>query len=313
MTQDLTGQVAIVTGGSDGIGLATAALLVRRGAKVVICGRRQEQLDIASAHIEAEGGTVEAVQLDVTDFPAFEALIQDVAARHGRLDMLVNNASTFYPTPLGAITEAHWDDLVGSNLKAPLFLSQAAAPLLRRTQGLILNIVDIHGMRPLRQHPVYGVAKAGLIMLTRSLARELGPEVRVNAIAPGFFPSKMTAGIAEEFREAFRAATPIDVIEASRIGSRPSRRTGAASLEDLRAIPWVFAWSQARFYLSGWYGVGSALARLKEEDPKGFELIRRNFDDWPPLRYMLKNASTSVLAANRSMMKLYGGDRKSHV
>jgi len=115
------------------------------------------------------------------------------------------------------------------------------------------------------------------------------------------------------FIEFFRQATPIDVIEASRIGSRPSRRTGAASLEDLRAIPWVFAWSQARFYLSGWYGVGSALARLKEEDPKGFEVIRRNYDDWPPLRYMLKNASTSVLAANRSMMRLYGGmvaDRK---
>jgi phosphoenolpyruvate carboxylase len=109
------------------------------------------------------------------------------------------------------------------------------------------------------------------------------------------------------FIEFFRQATPIDVIEASRIGSRPSRRTGAASLEDLRAIPWVFAWSQARFYLSGWYGVGSALARLKEEDPKGFEVIRKNFDDWPPLRYMLKNASTSVLASNRSMMKLYGG------
>jgi phosphoenolpyruvate carboxylase len=109
------------------------------------------------------------------------------------------------------------------------------------------------------------------------------------------------------FIDFFRQATPIDVIEASRIGSRPSRRTGAASLEDLRAIPWVFAWSQARFYLSGWYGVGSALARLKEEDLKGFEVIRKNYDDWPPLRYMLKNASTSVLASNRSMMKLYGG------
>jgi len=109
------------------------------------------------------------------------------------------------------------------------------------------------------------------------------------------------------FIDFFRQATPIDVIEASRIGSRPSRRTGVASIEDLRAIPWVFAWSQSRFYLSGWYGVGSALARLKEEDPKGFEIIRKNYDDWPPLRYMLKNASTSVLASNRSMMKLYGG------
>jgi len=115
------------------------------------------------------------------------------------------------------------------------------------------------------------------------------------------------------FIEFFRQATPIDIIEASRIGSRPSRRTGAASLEDLRAIPWVFAWSQARFYLSGWYGVGSALARLKDEDPKGFEIIRKQYKDWAPLRYMLKNASTSVLASNRGMMKLYGSmvtDRK---
>jgi phosphoenolpyruvate carboxylase len=108
------------------------------------------------------------------------------------------------------------------------------------------------------------------------------------------------------FIEFFRQVTPIDVIEASRIGSRPSRRTGAASLEDLRAIPWVFSWSQARFYLSGWYGVGSALARLKEEDPKGYDLIKSHYDTWAPLRYMLKNASTSVMAANRSMMRLYG-------
>ncbi len=92
MSQDLTGKVAIVTGGSDGIGLATAALLTRRGAQVVICGRRQELLDAARAQIAGEGGKIEAVQLDVTDFPAFEALIEDVAARHGRLDMLVNNA-----------------------------------------------------------------------------------------------------------------------------------------------------------------------------------------------------------------------------
>jgi len=111
---------------------------------------------------------------------------------------------------------------------------------------------------------------------------------------------------AEGFIEFFRQATPIDVIEASRIGSRPSRRTGVASLEDLRAIPWVFAWSQSRFYLSGWYGVGSGLSRLKEEDAKGWEMIKSRYDSWAPLRYMLKNASTSVLAANRRMMKLYG-------
>ena len=109
-----------------------------------------------------------------------------------------------------------------------------------------------------------------------------------------------------KFIDFFRQVTPIDVIEASRIGSRPSRRTGAASLEDLRAIPWVFSWSQARFYLSGWYGVGSALARLKEEDPKGYQLLKEMYDTWPPIRYMLKNAATSVIAANRGMMRLYG-------
>jgi pteridine reductase len=103
----------------------------------------------------------------------------------GRLDILVNNASTFYPTEVGAITAAQWDDLMGSNLKAPLFLSQAAAPSLREQRGLIINIVDIHALRPLKGHCVYSVAKAGLAMLTRSLARELGPDIRVNGIAPG--------------------------------------------------------------------------------------------------------------------------------
>jgi pteridine reductase len=98
---------------------------------------------------------------------------------------LVNNASSFYPTALGTITETQWDDLVGTNLKAPLFLSQAAAPLLRAARGQIINIVDIHAMRPLRDHIVYGTAKAGLVMLTRALAKELAPEVRVNGIAPG--------------------------------------------------------------------------------------------------------------------------------
>jgi pteridine reductase len=103
----------------------------------------------------------------------------------GSLDILVNNASTFYPTPMGDITEIDWNDLIGTNLKAPLFLSQAAAAALRISEGLILNIADIHGLRPLGRHPVYSVAKAGLIMLTKSLAREMGPQVRVNAIAPG--------------------------------------------------------------------------------------------------------------------------------
>ncbi len=116
---------------------------------------------------------------------AMQPLVDAAVAEFGGLDILINNASSFYPTPVGRITPAQWDDLVGTNLKAPLFLSQAAAPALRARRGLIINLVDIHGLRPLRAHPVYCAAKAGLAMLTRSLARELGPEIRVNGIAPG--------------------------------------------------------------------------------------------------------------------------------
>jgi pteridine reductase len=112
-------------------------------------------------------------------------MIQQAVDTFGGLDVLINNASTFFPTPVGDITEIDWDDLLGTNLKAPLFLSQAAAPALQARGGLIINIADIHGLRPLRRYPVYSVAKAGLIMLTKSLARELGPQVRVNAVAPG--------------------------------------------------------------------------------------------------------------------------------
>jgi len=116
---------------------------------------------------------------------AMQPLVDAAVAEFGGLDILINNASSFYPTPVGRITPAQWDDLMGTNLKAPLFLSQAAAPALRARRGLIINLVDIHGLRPLRAHPVYCAAKAGLAMLTRSLARELGPEIRVNGIAPG--------------------------------------------------------------------------------------------------------------------------------
>jgi pteridine reductase len=121
--------------------------------------------------------------LSTADAP--EKLVAATLLEFGRLDILVNNASSFFPTPIGQITVPQWDDLMGSNLKAPLFLSQAAAPSLRARHGLIINMIDIHGLRPLKAHPVYSSAKAGLAMLTRALARELGPEIRVNGIAPG--------------------------------------------------------------------------------------------------------------------------------
>ena len=111
--------------------------------------------------------------------------MQATLSTFGGLSVLVNNASSFYPTPIGSVTVEQWDDLIGSNLRAPLFLTQEAAPALRASRGLVLNLIDIHGFRPLKRHPVYCAAKAGLVMLTQSLARELGPDIRVNGIAPG--------------------------------------------------------------------------------------------------------------------------------
>ncbi|HHQ14824.1 MAG TPA: pteridine reductase, partial [Chromatiales bacterium] len=125
------------------------------------------------------------VQADLLDVESLPALVDKVVAQDGRLDILVNNASSFYPTPVGEITPEQFDDLIGTNLKAPLFLSQAATPALRNAQGCIVNIVDIHATRPLRHHTVYGPAKAGLAMLTRSLARDLAPDIRVNGVSPG--------------------------------------------------------------------------------------------------------------------------------
>jgi len=145
-----------------------------------------EQADTLVTRLnDARPGSAAAFQADLLDTASIPQFVADVLGWQGRLDILVNNASTFYPTPLGEITETHWDDLLGSNLKAPLFLSQAAAPALRESRGVIVNIVDIHARRTLRDHLVYGAAKAGLAMLTRSLAKDLAPEVRVNGVAPG--------------------------------------------------------------------------------------------------------------------------------
>jgi pteridine reductase len=157
------------------------------GADIVVhYHRSRPAADALVADLEAlRPGSAIAVCADLHDVERLPALVDAAVARYGRLDVLVNNASTFYPTPVGTITPAQFDDLVGTNLRAPLFLSQAAAPALRATQGLIINMVDIHARRPLKAHPAYSAAKAGLVMLTKSLARELGPDVRVNGIAPG--------------------------------------------------------------------------------------------------------------------------------
>jgi len=186
-SQRLSGRTALVTGGARRVGAAIVRALHAAGANVVIhCHRSLAAAHALAAELEsARPESTAVVACDLLDTEALPALIGEAHQHFAALHLLVNNASSFYPTPLGAITLAQWDDLIGTNLRAPLLLAQAAAPELRRTQGALLNIVDIHGQRPLRDHVVYSVAKAGLIMLTRALARELAPEVRVNAIAPG--------------------------------------------------------------------------------------------------------------------------------
>jgi pteridine reductase len=183
----LAGHCVLVTGGAKRLGAAIGRRLHAAGASIVVhYHQSRPAADALVAEFEAaRPGCALAVRADLHDVGRLPALVDAALGRFGRLDVLVNNASTFYPTPVGSVTYEQFDDLVGTNLRAPLFLSQAAAPALREARGLVLNMVDIHGRRPLRAHPVYSAAKAGLIMLTLSLARELGPEVRVNAIAPG--------------------------------------------------------------------------------------------------------------------------------
>jgi pteridine reductase len=183
----LSGKTALITGAARRVGAAIARALHGAGASVVLHYRSsaEDAAELAQELNSARPGSASLVSADLLELDALPALARSAAEAFGGLDVLVNNASSFYPTPVGDITEIDWDDLIGTNLKAPLFLSQAVAPALHANRGLIVNLADIHGMRPLRRHPVYSVAKAGLIMLTRSLARELGPHVRVNAIAPG--------------------------------------------------------------------------------------------------------------------------------
>ncbi len=183
----LNERVALITGAGRRIGAAIARALHAEGARVVLHYRRSDREARAlqrRLNDEREDSAV-LVQCDLLEPNKHAALVRQAIDVWGRLDILVNNASSFYPTPVGRISESDWDDLLGTNLKAPLFLSQAAAPWLARQRGCIVNLTDIHAERPLKGHSVYCIAKAGLVMLTRSLARELGPDVRVNAIAPG--------------------------------------------------------------------------------------------------------------------------------
>ena len=206
----LAGKAVLVTGAARRVGAVIAATFHAAGARVAIHYRSsRSEADALVARLNGlRADSTRGFRADLADATACGTLVEEVTRAFGRLDVLVNNASTFYPTPIGTITPDQFDDLVGANLRAPLFLSQAATPALARHEGLILNIGDIHGLRPLGGHAVYCAAKAGLLMLTRSLARELGPAIRVNAIAPGpvMWPER---GVDVALRERIVARTAL--------------------------------------------------------------------------------------------------------
>jgi pteridine reductase len=180
-------KVALITGGAKRVGAAIARRLHASGFQLMIHYRSSaSEARTLQAVLNADRpGSVALVQADLLNLDGLNSLVDETVRVFGRLDVLVNNASSFSPTPVGEITKKDWDDLIGSNLLAPLFWSQAAMPQLRADHGCIVNIVDIHADRPMKNYVVYSTAKAGLANLTRSLARELAPEVRVNGVAPG--------------------------------------------------------------------------------------------------------------------------------
>lgn len=183
----MQGKVMLVTGGGKRVGAAICRRLHEAGANIALHYRHsaEEALALQNSLNVLRPGSAAAFAADLLDLNAAPELISQVLKRFGRLDALINNASSFYPTPLAEINEAQWHDLLGTNLRAPLFLAQAAAAELRCRHGCIVSIVDIHAERPMHGHLLYSVAKAGLVALTRGLAQEMAPEVRVNAVAPG--------------------------------------------------------------------------------------------------------------------------------
>ena len=218
-TKTVDTKCVLVTGGAKRIGAATSRLLHHAGFKIIIhCRLSCQAADALAEELNAgRDNSAKVIQGDLNNESIYDTLIEQAFQCWNRLDVLVNNASGFYPTPVGNITLDDWNNLVNTNMKAPLFLSQAAAPYLKQTQGSIVNMIDIHGQRPMKGHTVYCAANAGLGMLTMSLAKELGPDIRVNGIAPGaiLWPEKsMPAHMKDLILERTalkRAGEPIDI------------------------------------------------------------------------------------------------------
>lgn len=187
MNDDNTVKTVLITGAAKRVGAVTAETLHQAGYNIVIHCRmsRKAADELAKKLNKLRPNSAKVIQANLNDETVYNHLIEQAYQCWGRIDVLINNASSFFPTPVGNITLADWDNLVNSNMKAPLFLSQAALPYLRQSQGSIVNMIDIHAQRPMKDHPVYCAAKAGLSMLTMSLAKDLGPDIRVNGVAPG--------------------------------------------------------------------------------------------------------------------------------
>jgi len=183
----LDNKVVLITGAAHRIGAITARTLHANGMNLILHYRSSDEAAEALRDelLSHRPDSVILIKVDLHETRKLHKFAKIAAEKWGRLDVLINNASGFYSTEIGHVSETQWDDLIGSNLKAPFFLSQAAAPYLKEQHGCIVNIVDIHAERPLKGFPVYSISKAGLVMMTKSLACELGPEIRVNAIAPG--------------------------------------------------------------------------------------------------------------------------------
>ncbi len=187
MNSSLQDKVILITGGAKRVGAAICRLLHANGAQLMIHYRSStSEARALQAELNLKRpNSVAIIQGDLLNLAVLPSMVQETTNHFGKLDVLINNASSYYATEIGEIEDDQWEDLVGSNLKAPLFLSQAAAPELRKQHGCIINITDMHVERPKKGYIVYSVAKAGLVTLTKSLAHELSPEVRVNAVAPG--------------------------------------------------------------------------------------------------------------------------------
>lgn len=238
--------VALITGSAQRIGAQIARTLHAAGYDLALHYRSSRSaMDALVADLEAaRGNSTFILQADLAQFDRLPEMIAHTIGRFGRLDGLINNASGFTPTPIGSATPDQWDTLFASNARAPLFLAQAAAPHLAAQGGAIVNMVDIYAERPLASHTIYCMAKAALLMATRSLALELGPQVRVNAVAPGaiLWPHDATKDAAGDVASTtpghVHGTSPSAAEQAEKLARTPLGRTGTPA-EVAEAVRWL--------------------------------------------------------------------------